>query len=95
MKKKYEKLTDAELADIFAYCARLSKLVAPRDAERYFGFTFDGAVTDTFYGLAMLYANEGINRTGDDFKNDEFYGSVLRTMFRDIRRILDGNGIPI
>lgn len=87
------KLTDQELADLFAYCARLASLVSPRDAMGYYGFTFDGAVTDTFYGLAMLYAGEGINQTADNFKSDELYGPTLQQMLADIRRLLDGPGI--
>lgn len=84
-------LANEELAELFAYCARLSTMVSPRDAEHYYGFTFDGSVTDTFYGLAMLYAGEGICKTAEDFKNDELYGQVLRRMLRDIRSVIDGS----
>jgi len=89
-KGKGDKLTDQELADLFSYCARLSSMVSPRDAMKYYHFTFDGAVTDTFYGLAMLYAGEGAARSADDFKRDELYGPTLRQMLEDIRGILDG-----
>lgn len=90
--KNTKKLSNEDLADLFAYCARLASLVSSRDAEHYYGFTFDGAVKDTFYGLAMLYADEGVNRTADDFKSDEFYGPILEQMLTDIRRVLNGDG---
>lgn len=88
-----KKLTNAELADLFGYCARLSTMVSPLAAQRYYGFTFDGAVTETLYGLAMLYAGEGISRTGAEFKRDELYGPTLQRMLTDIRRVLD-EGVP-
>ena len=90
MKDTNNLLTNDELADLFGYCARLSSLVSPRDAMRYYHFTFDGAVTDTFYGLAMLYAGEGIARNATDFKQDGLYGPTLQQMLADIRAILDG-----
>lgn len=88
--KNNQKLTDEELADLFAYCARLASMVSPRDAQHYYGFTLDGSVKDTFYGLAMLYAGEGVCKTAEDFKSDEFYGPVLQQMLADIRRLLNG-----
>jgi hypothetical protein len=85
-----QKLTDEELADLFAYCARLASMVSPMDAMRYYGFTLDGAVKDTFYGLAMLYAGEGAAKTAEDFKSDELYGPTLERMLFDVRRLLNG-----
>lgn len=90
---KHDKLTDEELALLFSYCARLSSMVSPQNAKRYYGFTFDGAVTDTFYGLAMLYEGDGIAKNADEFKNDELYGPTLRQMLKDIEALLDGPGI--
>jgi hypothetical protein len=84
-----QKLTDEELSDLFAYCARLASMVAPANAREYYGFTFDGAVKDTFYGLAMLYAGEGIAHNIEEFKEDECYGPTLKQMLSDIRRILE------
>lgn len=86
-------LTNDELSDLFAYCARLSSMVSPRDAMRYYHFTFDGAVRDTFYGLAMLYAGEGVARSAAEFKQDGLYGPTLQQMLTDIRAILDGQGL--
>lgn len=83
------KLTDDELADLFGYCARLASMVAPADVKKYYGFTFDGAVKDTFYGLAMLYGGEGITHNIEEFRKDELYGPTLEQMLFDIRRILD------
>lgn len=80
-----ERLTDLELADLFSYCARLARMVSPRDAERYFGFTYDSTVGDTLTGLAMLYAGE----LGTEFKTDELYGPTFRQMLADIRHLLD------
>lgn len=89
--QKGAKLTDEELAKLFSYCARLSSMVAPAQAKKYYGFTFDGAVTDTFYGLAMLYGNELVGgSTAESFKQDEFYGPIFRRMMADIDRVLDG-----
>lgn len=84
-----QKLTDEELSELFGYCARICTMVAPADAQRYYGFTFDSAVKDTFYGLAMLYAGEGIAHNIEEFKQDELYGPTLEQMLSDIRRILD------
>lgn len=85
------KLTDEELADLFAYCSQLARLVAPLSAKKYCDFTFDGAVIDTLQGLAMLYSNElrGDN-TGEAFKRDGLYGPTLKQMLDDIGRLLDG-----
>lgn len=93
IKRDPKKLSDTELSDLFAYCARLASMVSPADARRYYGFTFDSAVKDTFYGLAMLYANEGISQTADDFKSDELYGPTLQRMLADINRVLE-KGVP-
>ena len=79
-----ERLTDLELADLFSYCARLARLVSPRDAMRYFRFEYGGEVADTLNGLAMLYAGE----LKTDFKTDELYGPTFRQMLSDIRRLL-------
>ena len=94
------KLTDAELSDLFAYCARLARMVSPRDAKRYFGFTFDGAVGDTLDGLAMLYGGglselfeSEFGKTAADFKNDGLYGPTFRQMMDDIHRLLDGKAM--
>lgn len=84
-----QKLTDEELSELFGYCARLASMVAPANAQAYYGFTFDGAVKDTFYGLAMLYAGEGIAHNIEEFKKDELYGPTLKRMLDDIRRLLD------
>lgn len=86
-----KKLTDEELAKVFSYCARLSSLVAPAQAKMYYGFTFDGAVTDTLYGLAMLYANELCGgSTVESFKQDELYGPVFERMMSEIDLVLNG-----
>ncbi|MBR4039394.1 MAG: helix-turn-helix transcriptional regulator [Clostridia bacterium] len=82
-------LPHEDLADIFAYCAHISRLVSPRQAMTYFNFTYDGSVADTFYGLSMLYAGEGAARSADDFKKDELYGPTLQQMLKDIREILE------
>jgi hypothetical protein len=78
------KLTDRELADMFSYCATLSRLVSPRDARVHFGFTFDGAVTDTLRGLAVMYDENGDIK---DFKSDELYGTILEQIFSDINTL--------
>ena len=78
------KLSNKELADVFYYCATLSRLVSPRDAAKYFGFTFDGAVTDTLRGLAIMYDSDGdINK----FKADELYGPVFKQMITDVNAL--------
>ncbi len=74
------KLSNKELADVFYYCATLSRLVSPRDAEVHFGFNFDGAVTDTLRGLARMYDTDG---DVSDFKSDELYGEVFAQMIKD------------
>ena len=79
------KLTDNELADLFSYCATLSRLVSPRDAMVHFGFTFDGAVIDTLRGLAVMYDED---KDIKDFKSDELYGRTLEQMFSDIKTLL-------
>lgn len=88
MKTKVNGLTREELADIFCYLARLSTMVAPADAKKYYGFHFDGAVTDLLYGLATFYSGENINKTIEDFKSDEFYGPMLNLVLRDIRNLI-------
>lgn len=80
------KLTDLELADLFAYCARLAKLVSPRDAQKYYGFSFDGAISDTLTGLAVMYHTNG---DIDHFKNDELFGPVFNKMVSDIHTLLE------
>lgn len=79
--KSTRQLTNKELADIFSYCGNLSRMVSPNDAKKYYGFTFDGAISDTLYGLAVMYEH---NESIDDFKSDEFYGPVLERIFSDI-----------
>ena len=78
-------LTNEELADLFGYCAQLARMVSPADAWRYFRFTFDGAMVDTFYGLAQLYAGNGLAQNAAEFKQDELYGPTLQQMLADIR----------
>ena len=80
------KLDNATMADLLAYCSRLASMVSPRDALNYYGFTFDGAVGDTLRGLAQLYATDG---NIADFMEDELYGPTLKQMLADINRLLE------
>jgi hypothetical protein len=84
------KLSNDELADLLAYCARLSRVVSPNDAQRYCDFTFDSSVTDTLFALSRLYAGEMPGTTIEDFKKHEFYGLVLHQMLAEVRNILGG-----
>ena len=83
--KSKTKLTNTELADIFAYCERLSRMVSSRNAREYYGFTFDSAISDTLNGLAVMYEKDG---DIDEFKRDEFYGPMLKQIFSDINELL-------
>lgn len=82
-----DKLTNAAMANLLAYCARLATMVSPKNARDYYGFTFDGAVGDTLSGLARLYENDGSLTT---FMQDELYGPTLRQMLEDIDNYLSG-----
>lgn len=84
------KLSNQELADIFSYCDRLSRLVSPRDAKRYYDFNFDGLISDTLTGLAVMYADDGDIK---DFKNCIDYNEGLNIMLKDIRELLNGEKI--
>ena len=81
-------LTNEELGDIFCYLAKLSTMVSPADAKRYYNFTFDEAVTDLLYGLATFYSGESINKTIEEFKSDKFYGPMLNLVLKDIRNLI-------
>lgn len=81
-----KKLTNKELADIFGYCERLSRLVSPSDAKRYYGFNFDSSISDTLNGLALLYERD--ENIKDFIKEDEFYSEYFELMLKDIGNLI-------
>lgn len=89
-----QKVPEETLADLFAYCVCLARLVAPAQAKDYFGFQFDGAVIDTLRGLAMLYSGEiRPESTFTEFMKDELYGPTLKQMLADLERYRELGGL--
>lgn len=93
--EKYEEVIESrsheptreQLANLFSYMHRLSQLISPADAKRFFGFSFGEEISAMFCGLAVMYEK---GEKFEDFLRDESYGPAFHQAMNDINKLLNG-----